>query len=174
MLFGDEKPRIAILTTGGTIDKEYGNGAGVTDLHIGKPYAPARLRELVGDRANLYEMRLKAKDSLDLNDTDRAEILGECQKRSEIAIVITHGTDTMLDTAAVLHEAGLGNEKTIILTGALRPAAMRDTDADFNLGLAYAAALLATPGIYIALNGVARWDEVVKDPTTGRLVPRRE
>lgn len=170
MLERDQGSSVAVLTTGGTIDKRCGEGVGVTDLHVGTPYAPARYRQIVGGRVAFYEVPLMAIDSLKMTGEDRAEIATVCRKVPETAIIITHGTDTMVATAEVLHAADIG--KTIIITGALLPAVMKETDADFNLGAALAAALFAPSGVYIAMNGVASWNKVTKDPRSGRFVFR--
>lgn len=172
MLIGQRRPRIALITAGGTPDKDYGTGAGVLDLHISTPYAPARLAAVLGERVSVYHLEAMRKDSLHMNDMDRAMIAVLCRKLLETAVIITHGTDTMHLTAEELHKAGLG--RTIVLTGALRPAVMRDTDVDINLGMAIGAALLAPPGVYIAMNGLAPWHLVVKDPKSGRFVFRDE
>ena len=109
---------------------------------------------------------LLAKDSLDMTDRDRQKILDLCAKTPCRSIVITHGTDTMTLTAAFIAKEKL--RKTIVFTGAAQPARMRDTDADFNLGFAAAAAQLKPPGVYVAMNGsVFAWNKVRKNPKTG-------
>lgn len=170
MLMLEEDPAVTVVATGGTIDKRYGKGAGVTDLHIGEPYAPARLRVMVGDRVRIHQISLMRKDSTKMNDHDRGDIVRLCLNLPDKAIIITHGTDTMRDTAQALDSAGLGLARVVILTGSLQPAVMRDSDADANLGAALATALVAPPGVYIAMGGVALWNRVVKDPRTGRFV----
>lgn len=135
------------LTTGGTIDKlyfdalsEYQIGDSVVDrlLRTARVALPFRVHELL------------RKDSLELTDDDRALILGAILDADESRIVITHGTDTMTDTARVL--AGK-TDKTIVLVGALAPARFADSDATFNLGMAFATAQVAGPGVWIAMNG---------------------
>ncbi|MDR6788136.1 L-asparaginase [Sphingomonas sp. BE138] len=138
---------VLILTTGGTIDKlyfdalsEYQIGDSVVErlLKTARVAMPFRVRELL------------RKDSLELTDGDRALILTAILEAEEARIVITHGTDTMTDTARVL--AGKTN-KTIVLVGALAPARFADSDATFNLGMAFATAQVAGPGVWIAMNG---------------------
>lgn len=138
---------VLILTTGGTIDKlyfdalsEYQIGDSVVDrlLRTARVALPFRVHELL------------RKDSLELTDDDRALILGAILDADESRIVITHGTDTMTDTARVL--AGK-TDKTIVLVGALAPARFADSDATFNLGMAFATAQVAGPGVWIAMNG---------------------
>jgi L-asparaginase len=111
-------------------------------------------------------MRLMAKDSLDMTDDDRAEILTACAASPCRSIVITHGTDSMVKTAAFIAAKTLA--KTIVLTGAAQPARMRDSDADFNLGFAAGIALSKPPGVYVAMNGSAfAWNKVRKNPDSG-------
>ncbi len=138
---------IRIFTTGGTIDKVYFDKK--SQYEIGDPQAGGVL-----ERANVcfdYEVTsLLRQDSLDLTDEDRLKIKIAVQSAAEKHIVITHGTDTMIDTAKVL-EGTPG--KTIVLTGSMYPARFRDSDAVFNLGCAVVAAQTLPPGVYIAMNG---------------------
>lgn len=138
---------VLILTTGGTIDKlyfdalsEYQIGDSVVDrlLKTARVALPFRVQELL------------RKDSLELTDDDRAQIAQAVADAPEQRIVITHGTDTMTDTAKVL--AGR-TDKTIVLVGALAPARFAESDASFNLGMAFATAQVAAPGVWIAMNG---------------------
>ncbi|MEH3123136.1 MAG: asparaginase domain-containing protein [Sphingomonas phyllosphaerae] len=138
---------VLILTTGGTIDKlyfdalsEYQIGDSVVDrlLRTARVALPFRVQELL------------RKDSLELTDDDRAAIAQAVADAPERWIVITHGTDTMTDTAKVL--AGR-TDKTIVLVGALAPARFAESDASFNLGMAFATAQVAGPGVWIAMNG---------------------
>jgi L-asparaginase len=114
---------------------------------------------------------LMRKDSLDMNDYDREMVVLACRSSNKDKILITHGTDTMIDTARSIHSAGLGKNKTIVLTGALQPAVMRDTDAMFHLGLAAGACLGLPYGVWIAVNGVHPWNECRKDEVNGMFVP---
>jgi L-asparaginase len=110
------------------------------------------------------------KDSLELDDADRALIRERVLSAAESHIVITHGTDTMTDTAKVLEGV---QGKTIVLVGALAPARFGESDASFNLGMAFATAQIADPGIYISMSGsVFRADHVVKDRAKGAFVSR--
>jgi L-asparaginase len=105
-------------------------------------------------------------DSLELNDEGRQRIVERARDCEERAVVITHGTDTMVQTAAVLARAGL--EKTIVLTGAMSPYAFGSSDGLFNLGSALSFAQVLPPGIYLAMNGTAfPWDQVRKNTKTG-------
>jgi L-asparaginase len=158
---------ILVLTTGGTIDKLYFDalsryqiGESVTArlLELGRVTHPFRLAELM------------RKDSLDLDDVDRATIAARVAGAEEARIVITHGTDTMTVTAQAL--AAIPG-KTIVLVGALAPARFSDSDAPFNLGMAFATAQVAPPGVYITMNGsVFPALGVVKDRALGAFVPK--
>ncbi|MFM5916791.1 MAG: asparaginase domain-containing protein, partial [Novosphingobium sp.] len=109
------------------------------------------------------------KDSLELTDEDRAAIARHAAEAPETRIVVNHGTDTMTETAKVLAAAVPG--KTIVLTGALSPARFAETDAPFNLGMAFAAAQVAAPGVYIAMSGeVFDGLKVRKDREAGKFV----
>jgi L-asparaginase len=97
---------------------------------------------------------------------NRRQILASCRKSRERHILITHGTDTMVETARLLGEAGL--KKTIVLTGAMVPYAMGNSDAIFNLGCGLTAAQLQPEGVYIAMNGrIFSWDRVRKNYEQG-------
>lgn len=139
--------KIKFFTTGGTIDKVYFDAK--SEFEVGPP----QVSELLGD-ANVtchYEVEsILRKDSLDLTDADRALIRERVTADSAIHIVVTHGTDTMIQTAQAL--SGIPG-KTIVLTGSMQPALLRVTDAGFNLGAAVAAAQILPSGVYIAMNG---------------------
>jgi len=139
--------RLEIFTTGGTIDKVYFDSK--STFEVGEPQIVEVLRE-----ANLtvdYQVTsLMRKDSLELTDEDRATIRQAVQSSCATHIVITHGTDTMIDTAKAL--VGI-SDKTIVLTGAMQPARFRLTDAIFNIASAMMAAQTLSAGVYIAMNG---------------------
>jgi L-asparaginase len=157
---------ILILTTGGTIDKNYFDA--LSEYQIVESGIPALLREARVALPHRVE-EVCRKDSLELTDADRAEIVRRVAEAPETRIVITHGTDTMTDTAAVL--ARTVPAKTIVLTGALSPARFAETDAPFNLGMAFATAQVASPGVYIAMSGqVFDGLKVRKDRAAGRFV----
>jgi L-asparaginase len=106
-------------------------------------------------------------DSLDLDDRGRTEIARRCGEAAETSLVITHGTDTMVETARTLAVAQL-NGKTIVLTGAMVPFAFGSSDGLFNLGSALSFAQVLPPGVYIAMNGqYFRWDRVRKNRESG-------
>ncbi len=142
---------IRILTTGGTIDKVYFDAT--SEFEVGEPTAGLILRE---SRVTVeFEVSsLMRKDSLELTDDDRAIIVEAALKTTEKHIIITHGTDTMDQTAKALLAAGIVEQgKTVAITGALNPARFRSTDAIFNVGMAVAAVQWAEPGVYICMNG---------------------
>jgi L-asparaginase len=158
---------ILILTTGGTIDKQYFDST--SQYQISDSFVP-RLLSLARVTHRFECRELLHKDSLDLTEADRALIVEQVRKSEYSRVVITHGTDTMTQTAQALGDI---RGKTIVLTGALAPARFNETDAPFNLGMAFAAAQVAPHGVYIAMNGtVFRGDQVVKDREQQRFVGR--
>lgn len=157
---------ILVLTTGGTIDKNYFDA--LSEYQIVDSGIPALLAEArVAPPCRVVE--LMRKDSLELTDTDRAAIASAAREAPESRIVVTHGTDTMTETARVLAAQVPG--KTICLTGALSPARFAETDAPFNLGMAFACVQTATPGVWIAMSGqVFDGLKVRKDRAAGKFV----
>jgi L-asparaginase len=138
---------IRFITTGGTIDKIYFDA--LSQFEVGESQVEHILKE--GLVQFDYEIvSLLQKDSLEMTDTDRTELRGYIEQDDARFYVITHGTDTMVETAEALQ--GL-DEKTIVLTGALTPARFRTTDAIFNVGMAVAAVQVSEPGVYIAMSG---------------------
>ncbi len=138
---------ILVLTTGGTIDKAYFDATSqyqISDTMI------ARLLEVARVTHPFVIEEVLRKDSLELDDQDRAGIAERVAAAPSERIVITHGTDTMTVTAKAL--AGIA-DKTIVLVGALAPARFAESDAAFNLGMAFATAQVAPPGVYVAMNG---------------------
>ena len=158
--------RVHVIATGGTIDKEYSLAG---ELEIGEPMVGGLLRT---GRAwlDLTVETVVGKDSLDLTDDDRSVIRRHVLDAPADRVLITHGTDTMARTAAELTDIP---DKVVVLTGAMIPARMHDTDAGFNLGLAVAALQTMPPGVWIAISGRIFPDDAVhKDTTLGRFVPR--
>src|SRR5512139_132542 len=158
---------ITLLTTGGTSDKQYFDALSqyqITDTMV------ARLLEVARVKLPFQIVEVLRKDSLELDDQDRAKLVTAARTARHDRIVITHGTDTMTTSAAALAAVPA---KTIVLVGALTPARFAESDAPFNLGMAFAAAQLAPPGVYITMNGtVFPADQVVKDRERGAFVPR--
>ena len=138
---------IAILTTGGTFDKIYFDAN--SEYSIGEPCISSILDE--GNVMSDYRIQsILKKDSLDITQEEREIIKKSVIECEEERIIITHGTDTMVETAKFLEDI---KEKTIVLTGAMQPARFKKTDAIFNSGFAYAAALSLESGVYIAMSG---------------------
>lgn len=154
---------LRIIATGGTFDKHYDPLTGNLVFRDSVlPFALARARIT---EPHVFEPLL-ALDSLDMNDTHRQQIREACERSVEERIVIVHGTDTMRETAEVLGRAALA--KTIVLTGAMVPYLIAESDALFNLGFACAAAKMCGHGVYIAMNGrVFAWDDVQKNRAAG-------
>jgi len=142
---------IRIFVTGGTFDKEYNELTG--SLFFKDTHLPEMLR-LGRCRLDVSIGTLMMLDSLEMTDADRALIVERCRVEAETRILITHGTDTMVETARVLSEAfPASGHKTIVLTGAMVPYAFGSSDGLFNLGSALSFVQVLPPGVYIAMNG---------------------
>ena len=156
---------IRILITGGTFDKEYNELTGqlfFKDTHLPEMLKLGRCRVQVDIRT------LMMIDSLDMTEQDRALIADHCLKADEKKIIITHGTDTMADTASFL--AGRVTDKTIVITGAMIPYKFGSSDGLFNLGSAMAFVQSLPHGVYVAMNGrVFPWNNVRKNRKTGEF-----
>jgi L-asparaginase len=139
---------IAFFTTGGTIDKIYFDAKGA--YPIGAPMVDQLLAQARVEQPVTITPLLR-KDSLELTDADRAEIVAAVAASAATQVIITHGTDTMVETGLALAAVP---GKTIVLTGALQPGRFADSDAPFNLGMAMAAVQALPPGVYIAVNGL--------------------
>jgi L-asparaginase len=154
---------IRIFITGGTFDKEYNELNGqlyFKDTHINELLKLGRCRVDVDIRT------LMMVDSLEMTDDDRQLIARQCQNSDEDKIIITHGTDTMAETAALLAKETSG--KTIVLTGAMIPYKFGSSDGLFNLGSALAFVQALPKGVYVAMNGrYFTWDNVRKNRQTG-------
>lgn len=157
---------IVILTTGGTIDKTYFDA--LSAYQIGESVV-SRLLHTANVTHACRIVEVLRKDSLELDDADRERLRDAILELDSQRVVVTHGTDTMVQTAQVLATIP---GKTIALTGALSPARFAESDAAFNLGMAFATVQTAPPGVYIAMNGhVFRGDRVCKDRERARFVP---
>ena len=143
--------KLFIITTGGTIDKIYFDDK--SDYQIGEPQIGETLK-LMGVAFEFEINPLMRKDSLHLDDADRARIRATVEHSDTAHVLITHGTDTMVETARAL--AGIPG-KTIVLTGALHPARFRDSDAVFNIGCAVGAVQSLPEGVWIVMSGRA-WE----------------
>ena len=155
--------RIRVLVTGGTFDKEYDELSGrlyFKDTHLDEMLRLARCR------IDVAVSTLMMKDSLDMDEGDRRAVVERCRAAGEARIVVTHGTDTMAETARALHAAGIG--KTVVLTGAMIPYAFGSSDGLFNLGSALSFAQVLPAGVYVAMNGrVFPGDRVRKNRESG-------
>jgi L-asparaginase len=158
---------ILVLTTGGTIDKLYFDA--LSEYKIGESII-ARVLDTARVTQPVEIREVLRKDSLELSDADRALIRERVVAAPNKRIVITHGTDTMTVTAQALADIA---DKTIVLVGALAPARFAESDATFNLGMAFATAQVAPAGVYVTMNGtVFRADAVVKDRERGAFVAK--
>ncbi len=156
---------IRILVTGGTFDKEYNEITGelfFKDTHLSEMLKLGRCRVDVDIRT------LMMIDSLEMTEQDRAVIADNCNRADESKIIITHGTDTMADTARYLADKVKG--KTIVITGAMIPYKFGSSDGLFNLGSAMAFVQSLPHGVYVAMNGkYFNWDNVRKNRKTGQF-----
>ena len=142
---------LLIVTTGGTIDKVYFDAK--SDYQVGEPQIGRILQEL-GVAVRFHVIPLLRKDSLFVDDADRQLLRATIAAQAEQQVLVTHGTDSMVQTASVLADIP---GKTIVLTGALNPARFEGSDAEFNIGCAVGAVQSLPPGVYIAMNGRI-WD----------------
>ena len=155
--------KIRLLITGGTIDKVYNQSNGELEFdqtHFPEILSRARLE------VDLLIEELLLIDSLDMVDSDRELIVEKCTKCEEKHILITHGTDTMCETANLLGESSI--DKTIVLFGSMVPYAVNGSDAFFNFGCALGSLQLLETGVYIAMNGrILPWTDVEKNRNLG-------
>ncbi|MBF0196986.1 MAG: asparaginase [Planctomycetes bacterium] len=158
--------QIRVISTGGTIDKLYDPISG--ELGFAESSIPSLLH-YANPHNNVAVTQLLSLDSLDMTDQHRSDILEACKKSAEKHILITHGTDTMVETAYALKE--LEAEKHIVLVGAMIPASIKESDAAFNLGYALSSLQHSQPGIFICMNGrTFSYREVMKDKSEGCFI----
>ena len=154
---------VRVFVTGGTFDKEYDELSGrlyFLNTHVDEMLRRGRCR------LDVEVETLTMVDSLEMTDEQRARIVVACRNAAENQIVITHGTDTMVETARAI--ANDGRVKTVVLTGAMVPYAFGSSDGLFNLGSALSFVQCLPPGVYIAMNGRSfRWDDVRKNREAG-------
>ncbi len=154
---------LRLLVTGGTFDKEYDEIGGALffkDTHVDEMLQRGRCRVPVSVETVMLV------DSLQMTEADRLAVAVRCRDCEETMLVVTHGTDTMVETAAVVAREVVG--KTVVLTGAMVPYAFGSSDGLFNLGSAISYAQVLPEGVWIAMNGTNfRWDEVRKDREAG-------
>ncbi len=161
--------KITFLQTGGTIDKDYPRKTKGYAFEIADP-AVSRILQRANPNFKFEILSVLKKDSLEMTEDDREKILQACRQASADKIIITHGTDTMIETAKKLSAI---DNKVIILTGALLPERFSNSDAPFNLGVAIGAANVLESGVYIAMNGrIYSWDKCGRDMDTGWFIEK--
>lgn len=161
--------KISFMQTGGTIDKDYPR---TTEGYAFEITAPAieRILKNVNPTFAFEIISVFKKDSTEITDEDREQLYKIVNELGNDKIVITHGTDTMLETAEKLSTI---KNKTIAITGAMRPEKFSDSDAPFNTGMAVAAVSMLSPGVYIAMHGrVLPWDKCIKNLETGQFIKK--
>lgn len=152
--------RFTLLTTGGTIDKYYAVGLGVQDLHIGDPVAPAILKKIFHNDDRIFDhQEVLRKDSTDITDADRNLICETVGWTKTNHVLITHGTDTMVETAQALKADPRLRDKRIVLVGSSKPARWggwgEEPDAPWRLSYALAVLMISSaPGVIIAMDGI--------------------
>jgi len=157
---------VRILVTGGTFDKEYDEIHGTLsfkDTHV------TEMLRLGRSRVDVVIETLMMMDSLDMTDRDRSAIVERCRTATESRLLITHGTDTMVETARALATSKPSLDgRTMVLTGAMIPYAFGSSDGLFNLGSALSFVQALPSGVYVAMNGRCfPWDRVRKNKLTG-------
>ena len=157
--------KIRILVTGGTFDKEYDELTGA--LYFRNTHLPEMLR-LGRSKLDVEVQTVCMMDSLEMDFAHRSEVLEACRNSPEGRLLVTHGTDTMVETAAVLAQGLAVADKTVVLTGAMVPFAFGSSDGLFNLGSALSFAQVLPPGVYVAMNGRCfPWHNVRKNKAEG-------
>ena len=155
---------LIVITTGGTIDKIYYDAE--SDYQVGEPEI-GRILEDVGATFPWRVVPLMRKDSLEMDDSDRQRVRATVEQSNGRHFLVTHGTDTMVETARHLEHL---NERVIVLTGALHPARFIGSDAVFNIGCAVGAVQCLDPGVYIVMNGGVWYpDQVRKNRARNRF-----
>jgi len=158
---------ILFIQTGGTIDKDYPKKTKGWAFEINEP-AVGRILEKINPSFSFKILSLIKKDSMEIDQKDRSLLLDKCEKSIEKKIIITHGTDTIIETAKFLSQI---KNKTIILTGAMRPERFSNSDANINIGVAIGGVQLLKNGVYIAFNGlIIPFDKVKRNMETGQFI----
>ncbi len=157
---------VRIITTGGTFDKQYDAISGELT------FRESQLPRILGQARCTLTVHLEgplAVDSLFMTEDQRIEVANSCLHSAEDRIIIIHGTDTMCNTAAVIAQTlDAGHSKTVVLTGAMIPYSLEDSDAIFNLGCAVSAVQLLPPGVYMTMSGrIFSWDNCRKNKERG-------
>lgn len=158
--------KILFVQTGGTIDKDYPHTTKGWAFEFGEP-ASIRILERLNPSFEFEIQTAFQKDSLEINDADREQLTKLILKSNLEHVIITHGTDTMIETAT--HLAERVKNKVIIITGAMRPEQFSNSDAPINIGTAIGAVQLLGPGIYIAMHGIVKpWNSIKRNLDTGK------
>ena len=161
--------KILFIQTGGTIDKDYPRSTKGYAFEITEP-AVRQILEKANPSFEYEIISLIRKDSMDLTVKDKKKIFETCESADTDKIIITHGTDTIIDTAQFLSEI---KNKSIILTGSFKPEKFTNTDADFNVGTAIGALSIIGKGVFVALNGrIFEYDKVKRDKTSGKFIEK--
>ena len=159
--------KLLFIQTGGTIDKDYPNKTNGWAFEFGEP-ATRRMLEKLNPSFEFELITAFQKDSLEISDADRQEIVDLIKLQNSSRIIITHGTDTLIETASYLGKRIA--DKLIVLTGAMRPERFSNSDAPVNLGCAIATAGLVEKGVFVTMNGVVKgYDAIRRDPETGKF-----
>jgi L-asparaginase len=159
--------QIKLLLTGGTIDKQYNYLTAEMD------YVNTHIRQMLKQarsRVDLDIEQLMLLDSLEITETQRQQIVERCLASQTNKVVVTHGTDTIVQTAKKLAGGGVSDTKTVVLVGSMIPYVFKGSDALFNLGAAITAVQLLGPGVFITMNGkIFSWDNVIKNREIGEF-----
>jgi len=160
---------ITFIQTGGTIDKDYPKTQRGYAFEIGQP-AVVRILEKLNPSFEYEIIELLKKDSLEITADDRKLLVDTCLQQSNKMIVITHGTDTLLETAKDLMTV---KDKTIVLTGAMRPERFINSDAPVNVGLAIGSVQTLPPGVYVTMHGrTLSAQQMTRNSETGQFIPQ--
>ncbi|MCB0490471.1 MAG: asparaginase [Cyclobacteriaceae bacterium] len=158
--------KVLFVQTGGTIDKDYPHTTKGWAFEFGEP-ASIRILEKLNPSFEFEIQTAFQKDSLEINDTDRKNLTDLIVKSNLEHIIITHGTDTMVETATFLAEHI--KNKVIVITGAMRPEQFSNSDAPVNIGTAIGAVQILGPGVYIAMHGIVKpWNSMKRNLDTGK------
>lgn len=161
--------KITFIQTGGTIDKDYPRKTKGYAFEIADP-AVSRILQRANPNFEFEVITVLRKDSLEITDAEREEIFQACKKAGGDKIIVTHGTDTMIETAKKLTAI---KNKAIVLTGALLPERFSNSDAHFNVGAAIGAINVLSNGVYVAMNGrIYAWDQCERDMSTGWFIEK--
>ncbi len=163
---------ITFIQTGGTIDKDYPHSSNGWAFEIHEP-ALERVLEKLNPSFEYNVISAFKKDSLEITEADLQHLKKMIEKTNSEKLIITHGTDTLSNTAYYLANHNLG--KTIVLTGAMRPQKFVDTDADVNLGLAIATVQTMSNGVFVCMHGlVLSYDQIDRDKKTGKYIKKTD